>query len=94
MDTKSRLEEELSMSLALKAFLISLVVITGVPAGYVAYQAFLSPNNWIYLGSSPANWKDGGVHGAPGPIAGAGLPVIAIGYGAFWLFRRYRRKPE
>ena len=64
------------MSLALKAFLISLVVITGVPAGYVAYQAFLSPNNWIYQGSSPANWKNGGVHGAPGPIAGAGLPVI------------------
>ena len=82
------------MSLALKAFLISLVVITGVPAGYVAYQAFLSPNDWTYQGSSPANWKNGGVHGAPGPIAGAGLPVIAIGYGAFWLFRRYRRKPE
>jgi len=82
------------MSLALKAFLISLAVITGVPAGYVAYQSFFSPTSWIYLGSSPANWKDGGVHGAPGPIAGAGLPVIAIGYGAFWLFRRYRRKPE
>ncbi len=40
------------------------------------------------------SWKDGGVHGAPGPIAGAGLPVIAIGYGAFWLYRRYRRRPD
>jgi len=30
----------------------------------------------------------------PGPIVGAGLPVLAVGYGAYWLFRRYRRKPE
>jgi mannose-6-phosphate isomerase-like protein (cupin superfamily) len=25
------------------------------------------------------------VHGAPGPIAGAGLPDLAIGYGGYWL---------
>jgi hypothetical protein len=30
----------------------------------------------------------GGVHGAPGPIAGAGLPVLAVGYGVYWLVRR------
>ena len=34
-----------------------------------------------------------GVHGAPGPIAGAGLPVLAIGYGVYWLVKR-RRKPN
>jgi hypothetical protein len=28
------------------------------------------------------------VHGAPGPIAGAGLPVLAVGYGIYWLVRR------
>ncbi len=32
--------------------------------------------------------------GAPGPIVGAGLPVLGLGYGAYWLLRRYRRKPE
>ena len=30
---------------------------------------------------------------APGPIAGAGLPVLAVGYGVYWLVRR-RRKAE
>jgi hypothetical protein len=31
---------------------------------------------------------------APGPIVGAGLPIVAVGYGAYWLMRRYRRKPK
>ncbi len=34
------------------------------------------------------------IHGAPGPIAGAGLPILAIGYGAYWLAKRLRRKPS
>ena len=81
------------MSTLLKTVPI-LVALAGVPAGYVFYQAAVSPHNWIYEGPNPGNWKDGGVHGAPGPIAGAGLPIIiAIGAGAFWLVRRYRRKP-
>ena len=31
---------------------------------------------------------------APGPIAGASLPVLAVGFGVYWLVRRYRRKAE
>ena len=31
---------------------------------------------------------------APGPLVGAGLPFIAVGYGAYWLVRRYRRKSD
>jgi len=29
--------------------------------------------------------------GAPGPIAGAGLPILAIGYGIYWLVKRRRK---
>jgi hypothetical protein len=31
------------------------------------------------------------IRGVPGPIAGAGLPIIAIGYGVYWLVKRRRR---
>jgi MYXO-CTERM domain-containing protein len=39
------------------------------------------------------NNNQGGHHGAPGPVAGAGLPVLAVGFGVYWLIRR-RRKPN
>lgn len=32
--------------------------------------------------------------GAPGPVLGAGLPVLAIGYGVYWLVKRRRRRAE
>jgi hypothetical protein len=37
----------------------------------------------------------GGYRGAPGPIAGAGLPFLVVGgagFGFYWLVRRSRRK--
>ena len=32
-----------------------------------------------------------GVHGAPAPIAGAGLPMLVVGYGVYWLIMRRRK---
>jgi LPXTG-motif cell wall-anchored protein len=37
------------------------------------------------------NNQGGGVHGAPGPLAGAGLPVLLIGGGIYWIVRRKKR---
>ena len=53
----------------------------------------------LFAVSVPASAKndheDNGKHlghikGAPGPLAGAGLPVILIGGGIYWLVRRKR----
>jgi hypothetical protein len=79
------------MSLALKLALLA-VALTLPPIGYVFYNATLSPDNWVYQGGG--NWKDGGVHAAPGPLMGAGLPVFLVVGGGYWLVRRFRRKPE
>jgi hypothetical protein len=45
-------------------------------------------------GGGNNNNQGGNYNGAPGPIAGAGLPILAVGYGAYWLVRRYRRKSD
>ena len=34
------------------------------------------------------HYGKGHVSGAPGPIAGAGLPILAIGFGVYWLIKR------
>jgi len=50
----------------------------------------------LAMGWSPPSPSQGGggYRSVPGPIAGAGLPVIAVGYGVYWLIRRRRRPPE
>jgi len=42
-------------------------------------------------GNQGGNNQGGGFHGAPGPIAGASLPVLAVGFGVYWLVRRRRK---
>ena len=37
------------------------------------------------------NNNPGGYRPAPGPLVGAGLPALAIGYGVYWLVKRRRK---
>jgi LPXTG-motif cell wall-anchored protein len=37
------------------------------------------------------NNQGGGVRGAPGPLVGAGLPVLLVGGGIYWIVRRRKR---
>src|SRR5262249_15325548 len=76
----------MTIKLLLALFLLFLTAVFGAPLGYyVFYQKSLSPE--AYQDRRPS----GSVHGAPGPIAGAGLPVLAVGYGVYWLVRRRKK---
>jgi hypothetical protein len=64
--------------------------------------AFAAAGMLMILGSAvfaagkfdPDKFTPPGSHrGAPGPLMGAGLPVLAMGYGIYWLIRR-RRRPD
>jgi LPXTG-motif cell wall-anchored protein len=40
----------------------------------------------------PGTVGTGTMRGAPGPIAGAGLPVLVVGGIGYWLWKRRRQK--
>jgi len=50
------------------------------------------PSAWACNGKGKCFDSPGQTRGAPGPIAGAGLPILAIGYGVYWLLRRRRTR--
>ena len=79
------------LTAALKLVLTLLALSGAITTGYVYYNGGLSPDSWIFQGGSAGNWKDGGIHGAPGPLAGAGLPVAVVAYGVYRLVRRRRK---
>jgi hypothetical protein len=56
----------------------------------VALTIFVSPAFAHDDGRWDNNDRGHHFHGAPGPIAGAGLPVLAVGFGVYWLIRRRR----
>jgi len=80
------------MTSAVKLWLALLVLAGGVSVGTVAYNALVSPDNWMYQGGG--HWVDVGPHGAPGPVIGAGLPALLLFGGGYLIVRRSRRKPE
>jgi hypothetical protein len=58
-----------------------------------------SANNGNHYGQKNGNngnhyGNSGSVSGAPGPIAGAGLPILAVGFGVYWLIRRRRKQDQ
>jgi hypothetical protein len=55
-----------------------------LPVG--AYATF------AWLGHTYSMGGTGGVHGAPGPLMGAGLPILLIGGAGYWAVRRFRNK--
>jgi len=66
----------------LKVILVVLAASGAATTGYVLYNDNSS--------GAATGWKTGGIHGAPGPIVGGGLP-LAVAYGVYWLVRRRRK---
>jgi hypothetical protein len=66
-----------------------IMILFGAPIGYGFYHG--SFDRWSGAIGHDGGSGGGTVHGAPGPIAGAGLPVVALGYGVYWLIRQRRK---
>jgi hypothetical protein len=71
----------------MKQFIIAAAILS---AASISAFAQGGPNPNQGPGQNPG--QNGQNRGAPGPVLGAGLPVLAIGYGVYWLVKRRRRE--
>jgi hypothetical protein len=71
-------EYQFAEKLVMKAVFISMILLLAlsIPAS--------AGNNQGQQGQNGGS----GAHGAPGPLVGAGLPVLLIGGGIYWIVRR------
>jgi len=53
--------------------------------------AFTAPLSTTSAFASCPSFNPHCTSGAPGPIAAAGLPFLAVGYGVYWMLRRRRK---
>jgi len=68
------------------------LMVTSAFLAALCLPALANPDNGNKNGwNNPSNPH---YSGTPGPLVGAGLPIIAVGFGAYWLVRRYRRKSD
>ena len=63
----------------------------GDPSGAAARVADVVGDLFGDFGGPNSNRGNSGVRGAPGPVAGAGLPLLGIACGVYWLIRRRRK---
>jgi hypothetical protein len=77
-----------SRRIAITAALFSAVVFPTMATAGGPGQFYPSP---APPPSPPPSGSGSTVHGVPGPLVGAGLPFIAVGYGVYWLIRRRRK---
>ena len=68
------------------------LIIAAAVLGALSVPALADPGNGNGFGQGVGGRQ--GHKGVPGPLVGAGLPFLAVGYGAYWLVRRYRRKSD
>lgn len=66
----------------IKAFISVLAALGFAGMGYVLYHG---------SGGGVGSPGVGGIHGAPGPVAGVGLPLVAVAYAVYWFGKRRRK---
>ena len=66
-------------------------ILNGLAIGAVLFAVTFSTVNSANAQRNPPIRN---VNGAPGPIAGAGLPLLAVGYGVYWLIKRRRGRTD